>query len=140
MLKKPPDELFGGEGGEADTVGGPLLVFESDVAVFEADNAIVGEGDAKDIGGEILECGLAGTDFFKVSDPLLAPNTSGDLVQKTGFVKFGADLGAEDDAERFAWKKEAIFARAPAAVGVETASGDNVVDVGVISEIAGPSV
>ncbi len=74
VLEKAADELLGRDGREPDLIGRRLLVGESDQAIVEFDDPPVADGDAKDVGSEILEGGLAGADSLTVNNPVLAPD------------------------------------------------------------------
>ena len=54
VLKETVNELFGGECTELGLASAGGAGLESDLAVFHLDDAAVAEGDAKDVGGEIL--------------------------------------------------------------------------------------
>jgi hypothetical protein len=60
VLQEAADELFSGEGAVLELVGGRVFVSESDLAVFQLDDAAIAESDAKDVRSEILE----GFDFL----------------------------------------------------------------------------
>jgi len=80
MLKEPANELFSGEGCQAGSAGGAVLVFEGDVAIVEAKDAVVADCNAKDVGGEVLKGGESGANRFKVDDPILTPDSVVDLI------------------------------------------------------------
>src|SRR5260370_13057618 len=73
VLEEAADELFGGEGAVLELVGGRLFVGESDVTIFQLTEAVVAEGDAKDVRGEILEGLCAGAHRFGMDHPIFAP-------------------------------------------------------------------
>jgi hypothetical protein len=72
VLEEATNELFGSDGATLKLVSGGLLVSESDLAMMEVAEAIVTEGDAKDVRGEILEGLQAGADRFGMHDPIFA--------------------------------------------------------------------
>ena len=55
VLEEATDELLGGDGATFELVSGRLFVRESDLAIMEMAEAVVAEGHAKDVRGEILE-------------------------------------------------------------------------------------
>jgi hypothetical protein len=59
VLEEATDELLGGHGGVLELVSGRLFVSESDLAIMKGAEAVVTEGHAKDVRGEILEGLLA---------------------------------------------------------------------------------
>ena len=59
VLEEATDELLGGDGATLELISGRLFVRESDLAIMEVAEAVVAEGHAKDVRGEILEGLLA---------------------------------------------------------------------------------
>lgn len=59
VLKEAADELFGRDGRVSGLIRGGVLVGESDLAVFECEDAAIADGDAKDVRSEVFEGGLA---------------------------------------------------------------------------------
>ena len=57
------------EGTVHELISGRLFISESDVAVFQCTEAVVAEGHAKDVRGEILEGLLAGADAGPTTAP-----------------------------------------------------------------------
>ena len=74
VLEEATNELFGGHGGVPELVSGRFFVGESDVAVLQLAEAVVTDGDAKDIRGEILESLRASADRFGMDHPGFAPD------------------------------------------------------------------
>ncbi|CAN5530050.1 hypothetical protein BH20ACI3_BH20ACI3_42790 [soil metagenome] len=73
VLEEATDELFGGHGGVPELISGRFFVGESDVAVLQLAEAVVTDGHAKDVRGEILK-GLDTTgNRFGVDHPGFAP-------------------------------------------------------------------
>ncbi len=60
VLEEATNELLGGDGATLKLVSGGVFVSESDLAIMQLAEAVVTEGDAKDVGSEILEGRLAG--------------------------------------------------------------------------------
>src|ERR1700753_902708 len=58
VLEKAPDELVGGHGFPSLAVGGAALLAMGHGRVVDSQDAVVGDGDAEDVAGEIVECGL----------------------------------------------------------------------------------
>ena len=73
MLEEAANELLGGEGAVLELVSGGIFVRERDLASLQLAEAVVTEGHAKDVRGEIFEGLLAGADRFGMDDPLLFP-------------------------------------------------------------------
>ncbi len=55
VLEEAADELCGGECAVLELLSGRLFEGESDLTIFQLEQAVVADGDAKDIRGEILE-------------------------------------------------------------------------------------
>ena len=58
-MEEAPDELLGTHGATLELGGGRLFVRESDLAIMQLAEAVVGDRDAEDIRGEIFEGLLA---------------------------------------------------------------------------------
>ena len=141
MLEEAADELLGRQGGSLLLLGFPILIAKSDLAVFEFEDAVVAQGHAEDIGGEIFESRLAAADRFTINDPILLPDLRWHLWVEGSFLEGVAELGAEDLAQSLDGHQEAgVFGWEPLAIGGEAAGGDQIVDVGVVAEIAGPGL
>ena len=72
VLQETVDEFLGGQRAELG-LAGVGFVAEGDLVVLDLDDAAIAEGDAKDVGGEILERGAAIADRLAMHDPLLLP-------------------------------------------------------------------
>ena len=130
-----------GQGSELVRFGLAVLITKSDLAVFEFEDAVVAEGDAEDIGGEIFESSLAAADRLTIDDPILLPDLRWHLWVEGSFLEGVAELGAEDLAQSLDGHQElGVFGGEPLAIGGEAAGGDEVVDVGMVAEIAGPGL
>src|SRR3982074_1977407 len=58
VLEEAPDELVAGDGFPALAVGGAVLVAIGHGGVVDGQDAVVGDGDAEGVAGEIVERGL----------------------------------------------------------------------------------
>lgn len=117
VLEKTADELLGRDGREPDLIGRRLLVGESDQAIVEFDDPPVADGDAKDVGCEILEGGLAGADSLAVDDPILAPDGGVDQGEEIGLLEQVAELGAEENREWLDVDEEVAARPEPGSIG-----------------------
>jgi hypothetical protein len=59
VLKEAADELFGRDGRVSGLIRGRILVGKSDLAILEGEDAVIADGDAKDVRGEVFESSLA---------------------------------------------------------------------------------
>ena len=88
MLQEAVDELFGGEGAGLGLSGIGSTITEGNLIArsVQFDQTAVADGDAEDVGCQVLQCGAAIADRFAVDDPLLFPYSRGDGVGKGGLV------------------------------------------------------
>ena len=96
VLEEAADELCGAHGAVLQLVSGRVLVSESDLALLQFTQAVVTEGDAKDVRGEILESLCATAHRFGVDHPVFAPDALLDLSEQLGLFQGITKLGAED--------------------------------------------
>jgi hypothetical protein len=76
-----------------------------------------------------------------VHDPFLFPNRGGDGASERGFVEGVEELGSEDPGESFHREKETMVSREPGkSIGCQCASRDEIVNMGMIGEVAAPGV
>ena len=73
MLQVAAQELGGVEGAATWFTAGRVAVTKTNVLLGRCDDALVADGGALDIAGEILDRGFAGTDRLQVDHPRLAP-------------------------------------------------------------------
>src|SRR3954453_21617925 len=87
VLEEAPDELVAGDGFPALAVGGAVLVAIGHGGVVDGQDAVVGDGDAEGVAGEIVERGLLSLGPWRdVNDP-------GDLPEMGRQVGVRAELG-----------------------------------------------
>ena len=110
VLKETVNELFGRQGAELGLVCAGGAITESDLILLHLDEAAVAEGDAKDVGREILEGGAAVADGLAMHDPVLLPHGRGDARKPIGLAQRIADLGAKEFRERLDREQE-LFSR-----------------------------
>lgn len=94
VLKEAADKLFGRYGRESGLIGGRILVGESDLAIFEGEDAAIADGDAKDVRSEVFEGGLAGANGLRVNDPGFAPDLWVKEMEEIGLFEQIPELGA----------------------------------------------
>ena len=93
MLEEATDELQGVQGHGALTVAVGFAVAAGDLIVFDLDDAAVGNGHLKDLGGQVLDGALAGPDGLTVDVPLHGPDLGGDLPEQAGLGQEITELG-----------------------------------------------
>ena len=89
-----------GKEASSELMGGRFLVLKSDLTVSELEQALVAEGDAKDVRGEVLESGGAGADCLAVNHPILVPDARVNRREQAALFQGVSHLGPEDDCER----------------------------------------
>src|ERR1700761_6559497 len=110
VLEKAPDELVAGHGFLALAVASAVLVAIGHGRVVDSQDAVVGNGDAEDVAGEIVECGLLSfAPWRNVNDPEDLPDMGWQVGVRAepgeGIAEAGAGKGGERrfrDQERFA--------------------------------------
>jgi hypothetical protein len=73
VLKESSNEFDGGKCDVASLLGFVVAVAESDVAVLERLQAVVGNRDAVDVSGEIFQNLFTATCMLTVNDPVFLP-------------------------------------------------------------------
>jgi hypothetical protein len=142
VLEKARDEGVDGQGEMSCLVCARAGIAEGDAAVLEGFDAVVGEGDAMDIAGEVLGGVLAVASVLKVDVPGCAEDRRIDLSQEILTVEGVSDLGAEDLGQGVTGDEEVgMSGLAPdvALVG-QPASGGEEMDVGMVGKIARPGM
>src|SRR6266403_758214 len=109
VLQEAADELDGGDGAVLKLVSGGLFVRESDSALFQFTQAVVTEGDAKDVRSQILKSQGATAHRLRVEHPVFAPNSRGQQGKQFCLFQCVTKLGAEDHGQGFDGDKE-VFA------------------------------
>jgi len=142
MLQEAADELRGRQGGDHLSFGVPVLISKSDLGRVKFEDAIVAEGHPKDIRSQILEHGLSAAGWFTVHDPVLLPGLRRHLAVEGSFLEGITELGAEDLAERFNGRQKSgmLGGKPLLGIGGEPASGHQIMDMGMVVEIAGPGL
>jgi hypothetical protein len=141
VLQETADELLSREGARLPATGSPVTVTEGDLTVLTFENPVVGKSNAKDIGGQVFEGGLTCADRLAVDDPLLPPDLKWDLVEQVGLLQSGAELGPKQPGEGFDVNQESVAGTPPGVpISGQTAAGNEVMNVGMVGQIAGPGL
>src|SRR5215813_753463 len=119
-----------------------VAIAKSDLAQVKALEAIVTEGDAKEVAREIVEHlpPLAGR--LAMDHPIFAPYSGWDVVEQISPFQCGTEFGAEDKGERLHWHEiVSVPGRQPRFTirGEPTASHQQM-DVRMIKHGPGPGV
>ena len=142
MLEEAADEFVAGDLAGPPTRGFALLVSDGHGVIVESGDAGVGDGDAKDIAGEVVEHRLlALAPWRDMDDPGLAPCGLGEDEVRPSAVEHGPELAADELGQGFGREQETLAGGTPgAAVGRHPAPGDEAMDMGVIVQLLGPGV
>jgi hypothetical protein len=100
VLEEAPDELVAGHGFLALAVGGAVLVAIGHGLVIDGEDAVVGDGDAEGVAGEIVERGLLSLAPWRdVNDPGDPPDMGRQVGVRAepgeGIAEAGAGKGGE---------------------------------------------
>jgi len=116
-------------------------VADEDSAVLDFQDSRVGDGHPEDVGGKVPEACFTGTYGLGIDVPIGLPELGGDLIEETGFFHSIAELGFKDQGEGLDGEIEIDSGGVPEAIGSgEGASGDDVVDMGMILQGSSPGV
>lgn len=118
MLKKPANELLGGQRTGSDLIGGRVLVLERHLAILQAENPVVADGHAKDVGRQVSEGVLTRADRLTVNHPVLLPDALSDQIKKVGLFQVVSDLGAKRHRQGFDGNQEVGAGADPSAKGI----------------------
>jgi hypothetical protein len=140
VLKEAADKLLGGNGRESGLISGRILVGKSHLAILEGEDPAIADGDAKDVRSEVFEGGGASAYRLRVNDPIFAPDLLIKEMEEIALFEQVPELGAEEDRERLDVNEEILPGLEPPAIGEESASGGDVVNVRMIEEIARPGM
>jgi len=108
VLKKTTQKLFSGQGTGFALGRGRVLVLKRDVAIFQRENAVVADGNAKDIRRKIAEGVLATADGLTVYDPVNLPYGLIDKREEVGLFQLVSELGSEEHRQRFDVAEEVL--------------------------------
>jgi len=96
VLEEPAETLHDVKGGGSWACTGRFTVSEGDHAVLEADDALVGDSDPEDIGGEGGESGVSVVIGLRVDVPGDGPDLWVDMLQQAGLAHVFLENGAVD--------------------------------------------
>jgi hypothetical protein len=140
-LEEAADELLGLESGGSEGAGVGGAIAEGDLAVVQLEDAVIADGDAKDVGSQILEGVESIAHGLAMDDPVLLPDCWWDKGEEVGLAQSVAELGAKDEGEGLDGKEKVLSGGQPSlTIRGKAASGDEVVNVGVVAEVASPGM
>jgi len=95
VLKKPADELLGGEGTAPGLTSRAIRIAKCDLVIRHAQNAVVAQGNPKDLGSQVLQRTQPAADWPAIDHPRDLPDLSGDLLVEVQLPQRRADLRAK---------------------------------------------
>jgi len=117
-------------------VAGESPVYQCDLAVVGIEEDAIARGDAKGIGGQVLQGRLAVAYRDEVHAPVSVPDMLADLVKEAGLLEQVAQLRPKDLGEWFFGQEVVGLTCSPrVAMRSEAATGDEVVDVRVVAQV-----
>ena len=102
------NERFGRKGTQLELAGIRGTIAEGHLAILQADQAAVADGDAENIGRQVLQSCAAIAYRFAVNDPFLLPDLRRYLCEKGGLLQGLPELAAEDFGERLYWQQKIL--------------------------------
>lgn len=96
VLEKTTDKLFGRDGREFELISRRILVRESNLAILKGEDAVVRDGNAKDVGSKIFESCFSGAYGLAVNDPIFEPDLLVGQVEEVGLFELITELGTEE--------------------------------------------
>src|SRR5437667_6071573 len=112
------DELLSAQLDALELLAAVVPVSESDLALFEAFDAAMSDGNAKDIASQIVQDLLPLAGVLAMNDPVLLPHHRGDLSEQTEFSEAGPEFTSKDFPESEAGNQEGRMARADPVLSV----------------------
>src|ERR1700751_1513316 len=124
VLEEAPDELVAGHGLLALTVGGAVLVAIGHSGVVDGQDAVVGDGDAEGVAGEIVERGLLSLAPWRdVNDPGDLPDMGRKVGVRAEPGEGIAEAGAGAGGERRFGEEEGLAGGMPGGAGARFREG-----------------
>ena len=81
MLEEALEKLDAGEGDPSKVLSPIVPIAEGDLAVLDAFQTAIGDGDAEDVAAQVVEHLLAAPGVLAVDDPRLRPDVRGHLIE-----------------------------------------------------------
>lgn len=131
VLKKAVNELRRGKLDVADLLSLIVAITEANDVAIEGLQAAVGNGDAEDVAGKIVEHLVAAASVLGVHDPANLPDGRWNESKKSGLFQTGTKLGAKDQRQSGVGNEKArMLGIDPGlAFQCETSGGDEHVNV-----------
>src|SRR5271169_3043753 len=142
MLEEAAHELLTAQAGGPPLHRFTIFVADGDAFVVEIDNAVVGDGDAEHVAGEIAEHALtAFAPGGTVHGPGLGPCSFRHGQVRTALCECGPELTAYKVGQGLNRNQKALASRMPTvAVVGNTAAGHQTIDMGPVIELLCPGM
>ena len=142
MLQEPADELDARQRDVAGLMGTVIAITESNEAVVDGFQAAVGDGDAEDVAGEIVEDLFSAAGMFRVNDPVFLPEPWRHTAEQSRLFQTRTDFGREDHGKSFDGDEETpMLGFDPgSAIGRKAAGRDEHVNMGMKEHGARPGM
>ena len=142
MLEIATQELVPRDPANPGPASLPVAVLEADGFVIQADDAPVGQGDAEDVAGQIVEHGLLPhTPGGNMHDPGRAPDGGGKAHPGAALLEHRPEPTAHLAGQRLGRHQKAGAGRMPGVtVLAQAAAGDQAMDMRVEVKLLGPGV
>jgi hypothetical protein len=141
MLEEPANELLGGKG---ERFWGPAIaigVTECHGTCVDGDDSTVGDRDAMNVAGQVVQNGVGPLDGgLAVDDPVLRPDGRRDAKLWEGVEHHVLEDATEDPGKGSDRQQVVLACRQPLAFGGQTASGDEAVDMRMVGERSRPGM
>ena len=141
MLEEGAKEIENLEAGGAVSVAAMNAILEVDAAIFDAEDAFVGNGDFEDVGSKIPQGGLPVAHGLTVDDPVEIPYLGIDGLEELSVLHGVAEFGLVDFGESLNGEIEVGSRGKPlGAIGGESTADDEIMDMGMVLEFSSPGV
>lgn len=142
VLEEAMQELKDGQSHFAGLAGIGLAIAEGDGSFIVMQDGRVGQGDTVDVACEVLQRLLAIAHGFYVHHPVNVPDLGRNGSE--GFwdeaLHSGLEPRTEEAGERWRRRQESVFGPVPGASFIESAAGNEIMDVGMICHCARPGM
>jgi hypothetical protein len=141
VLQKTADELSSRECTSSELTGVGVTIAKSHPSICQIEDALVADGDAKDVGGQILQGCRPIANRLAMHHPRLAPHSCWNEREKWCLAQSVTELSANDPGECLDWKQKVVPRRVPRlAIGCQSATWNEVVYVWVVAQVSTPGV
>ena len=97
VLQESAEELYARQSDMTDLVGFVIAVVESNEAAVDGFQAAVGDRDAEDVAGEIVQDLFSAARMLAVNNPVFLPERWWHAAEQSRLFQTCTEFGAEDD-------------------------------------------